>query len=63
MEDWTGLIGLRWCIIDGFFDAGMLQQALKASQEDKDPRPSEKAATQMRSSRGGIGKRLRLGEY
>ena len=41
----------------------MLLHALKASQEDKDAKPSEKAATQTRSSRAGIGKRLRLSEY
>ncbi|MCJ1363958.1 hypothetical protein MMC16_003067 [Acarospora aff. strigata] len=48
----------------GFFDAGMLLQALKASKEVKDPRPSEKvAATTHARSRGGIGKKLRLSEY
>ena len=44
---------------DGFFDAGMLLQALKASQEEKD-RPSEKA---IGNARRAIGKKLRLSEY
>ena len=44
---------------DGFFDAGMLLQALKASQEDKD-RPSEKA---IGNARRAVGKKLRLSEY
>ncbi|KAL8952705.1 MAG: hypothetical protein Q9222_001404 [Ikaeria aurantiellina] len=43
----------------GFFDAGMLLQALKASQEDKE-RPSDKAAGHARRA---IGKKLRLSEY
>lgn len=43
----------------GFFDAGMLLQALKASQEEKD-RPSEKA---IGNARRAIGKKLRLNEY
>ncbi|KAM0805272.1 Choline/Carnitine o-acyltransferase-domain-containing protein [Usnea florida] len=43
----------------GFFDAGMLLQALKASQEEKD-RPSEKA---IGNARRAIGKKLRLSEY
>ena len=45
--------------LDGFFDAGMLLQALKASQEEKD-RPSEKA---IGNARRAIGKKLRLSEY
>ena len=44
---------------DGFFDAGMLQLALKASQEEKD-RPSEKAIGNAKRS---VGKKLRLSEY
>jgi carnitine O-acetyltransferase len=43
--------------IDGFFDAGMLLQALKA-KEEKEVRPSEKVA-----QRREVGKRLRLMEY
>ncbi|KAI4206991.1 MAG: hypothetical protein LQ346_000823 [Caloplaca aetnensis] len=43
----------------GFFDAGMLLQALKASQEDKE-RPSDKA---VGNARRAIGKKLRLSEY
>lgn len=42
----------------GFFDAGMLLQALKASQEDE--RPSDRAVGQARKA---IGKKLRLSEY
>lgn len=45
--------------LDGFFDAGMLLQALKASQEEKD-RPSEKAIS---NARRAVGKKLRLSEY
>ncbi|KAF2428106.1 hypothetical protein EJ08DRAFT_592409 [Tothia fuscella] len=41
----------------GFFDAGMLQQALRASKEDSD-RPSDKSV-----SRREIGRRLKLAEY
>lgn len=44
---------------DGFFDAGMLLQVLKASQEEKD-RPSEKA---IGNARRAVGKKLRLSEY
>lgn len=45
--------------VDGFFDAGMLLQALKASQEEKE-KPSEKAAGNARRE---IGKKLRVSEY
>ena len=45
--------------LDGFFDAGMLLQALKASQEEKD-RPSE---TAFGNARRAVGKKLRLSEY
>lgn len=45
--------------VDGFFDAGMLLQALKASQEEKE-KPSEKAAGHARRA---IGKKLRVSEY
>lgn len=41
---------------DGFFDAGMLQLALKASQEDK-------VATGMEVRRPAVGKKLRLSDY
>lgn len=41
--------------IDGFFDAGMLQLALKAQKEAKE-KPSEKA-------KHAVGKKLRLSEY
>ena len=44
---------------DGFFDAGMLLQALRASQEEKE-RPSAKAAG---NARRAIGKKLRVSEY
>lgn len=44
---------------DGFFDAGMLLQALKNSQEEKE-RPSDKAVV---NARRAIGKKLRLSEY
>jgi hypothetical protein len=42
--------------IDGFFDAGMLQAALKAKEEGE--RPAEKVA-----ARREVGKKLRLMEY
>lgn len=48
----------------GFFDAGMLLQALKARGEgfdEGDTKPSERAA--MNARRREIGKRLRLSEY
>ena len=41
---------------DGFFDAGMLQLALKASQD-------EKVATGLEVRRPAVGKKLRLGDY
>ncbi|KAF4970648.1 hypothetical protein FZEAL_9993 [Fusarium zealandicum] len=47
----------------GFFDAGMLLQALKARSvqfETTDPRPSERAAAARRRD---IGKKLRLNDY
>jgi carnitine O-acetyltransferase len=44
-------------VTDGFFDAGMLLQALKAKEEDKE-RPSEKL-----QQRKEVGKKLRLMEY
>ena len=48
--------------VDGFFDAGMLLQAIKASQEEKEKekdRPGEKAMQQRRA----VGKKLRLNDY
>ena len=45
--------------VDGFFDAGVLLQALKASQEEKDGM-SDKA---VGSARRAVGKKLRLGDY
>jgi hypothetical protein len=42
--------------LDGFFDAGMLQQALKAKAE-------EKARAQVATQRRSVGKKLRLNEY
>jgi len=44
-------------VTDGFFDAGMLLQALKASQEEK-VRPNERAIAKR-----AVGKKLRLSEY
>ncbi|MCJ1399576.1 hypothetical protein MMC11_002778 [Xylographa trunciseda] len=43
--------------VDGFFDAGMLLQAIKANEDEK---ASEKAVGQARRS---VGKKLRLSEY
>lgn len=59
-------------LTDGFFDAGMLLQALKAREatearkaeaaaEPEQTRPSERAAVQARR-RGDVGKKLRLAE-
>lgn len=45
---------------DGFFDAGMLLAAIKASEEEKHERPSEKA---LNARRATVGKKLRLGDY
>lgn len=49
--------------VDGFFDAGMLLQALKARGEgiDDPQKPSERAVAGAR--RREIGKKLRLSEY
>ena len=56
---------LTYFFLDGFFDAGMLLQALKArgggaaEEENSDEtRPSERAAVQAR--RREVGKKLRL---
>ncbi len=52
------------CFSDGFFDAGMLLQALKArgeSFESGETKPSERAAVQAR--RRDVGKKLRLIDY
>lgn len=57
----------RWLTLgpptDGFFDAGMLLQALKARNDglEDTPKPSERATVHAR--RREIGKRLRLSEY
>jgi carnitine O-acetyltransferase len=50
-------------LLDGFFDAGMLLQALKARGEGVDDavRPSERAT--VNAKRREIGKKLRLSEY
>ena len=52
------LLSYAYIFADGFFDAGMLLAALKASEEEKD-RPSEKAF----GARRAVGKKLRLSEY
>ena len=44
-------------MIDGFFDAGMLLQALK--KKDQPPAPAE----QITQRRKAVGKRLALTEY
>lgn len=44
---------------DGFFDAGMLLQALKAKNEQKELSPAEKAA----EARRNIGRKLTLSDY
>jgi carnitine O-acetyltransferase len=52
------------CSIDGFFDAGMLLQALKArgdAFDNGEAKPSERAAAHAR--RRDVGKKLRLVEY
>jgi len=49
---------------DGFFDAGMLLQALKAREqsfEGAEGKPSERAAVNAR--RRDVGKKLRLTDY
>jgi carnitine O-acetyltransferase len=48
---------------DGFFDAGMLLQALKArgAHDTAETKPSDRAAVQAR--RRDVGKKLRLAEY
>lgn len=50
-------------VADGFFDAGMLLQALKARQRSdaSDIKASERAAVQAR--RKDIGKKLHLSDY
>ena len=52
LKIWPLLIGLS----DGFFDAGMLLQALKKGGE---PAPADKIADKRRS----VGKKLALTEY
>lgn len=51
-------------LADGFFDAGVLLQALKARREDPDKgetKPSARAVVQAR--RREVGKKLRLVDY
>lgn len=58
------MVLLTLCI-DGFFDAGMLLQALKARGEvsdDGNSKPSERAVAGQ-ARRREIGKKLRLSEY
>lgn len=43
---------------DGFFDAGMLQQALRASKQGDDEKASQKA-----EKRRHLGRKLTLAEY
>ena len=61
MRPFLSAIGIRSCtdarFAEGFFDAGMLMQALKA-KENAGERPSEKVV-----QRREVGKRLRLMEY
>jgi len=55
----------EYFVLDGFFDAGMLLQALKARGEhidDGETKPSERAAVQARR-RVDVGKKLRLIDY
>lgn len=50
-------------MVDGFFDAGMLLQALKArgeSLENGETKPSERA---VQARRRDVGKKLRLTDY
>lgn len=48
-------------MIDGFFDAGMLRQALKSGERDeKELKKSEKEVAALRRN---VGKKLRLTEY
>lgn len=54
---WFGHLLIRHFFLDGFFDAGMLQAALKARGEDAG-RPSETIV-----ERRAIGRRLTLAEY
>lgn len=58
-HDVIDLDAAKYILTDGFFDAGMLLQALKASQKEKE-RPSDKA---VGNARRAIGKKLRLNEY
>jgi hypothetical protein len=44
-------------VLDGFFDAGMLQQALRASKEGLDGEPRDKGQSRH------VGRRLHLAEY
>lgn len=52
----------KYAPTDGFFDAGMLLQALKARGEglDGEAKPSERAGIARRRE---VGKKLRLSEY
>ena len=52
---WSG--ALLTLLLDGFFDAGMLLQALKANKDE--PKPSEVAAAHKRRA----GTKLPLSEY
>jgi carnitine O-acetyltransferase len=51
-------------ITDGFFDAGMLLQALKAREEGLDDGPTKPSeAATVNARRREIGKKLRLSDY
>jgi carnitine O-acetyltransferase len=49
--------------IDGFFDAGMLRQALEARTENLADSLHSAAEKSPNSRRREVGKRLRLSEY
>lgn len=51
---------LKLVCVDGFFDAGMLLQALKAREETQDGSTDGKLSLSTKSQ---VGKKLRLSEY
>ncbi len=54
------LMGPPFLRTDGFFDAGMLLQALKANQEKDQKQKPHQVAEQKRRA---VGKKLALSEY
>ena len=54
-------IANMWMLLDGFFDAGMLKQALKSGADSE--RKKADGERRVEGLRRNVGKKLRLTEY